>query len=127
MNKLCKLLVFYSKIIFLNFLLISSLSSQAVTSKESEENNDRVFEMVDKYFPLDSSDRFVSRVPAGTVVIEDTRGVHRGAVPELGYRDLGYAVFFPQRPADQVCRFRVCPEVLNELTPFQRAFLMGID
>lgn len=36
-----------------------------------------------------------SQVKAGTVIIEDTRGLHRASLPLSGHRDLGYGVFLP--------------------------------
>lgn len=36
-----------------------------------------------------------SIVKKGTIVLEDTRGLHRAAMPKHGFRDLGYAVFAP--------------------------------
>jgi hypothetical protein len=50
---------------------------------------------VDAIYPKGSKDRVTSIVPAGTVIIEDTRGLHRATVPETGHRDLGYAIFSP--------------------------------
>ncbi|MFT5519454.1 MAG: hypothetical protein ACI9IA_000034 [Enterobacterales bacterium] len=50
---------------------------------------------VNLIYPENSSDRILSVVPAGTIIIEDTRGLHRANVPNEGYRDLGYAVFAP--------------------------------
>jgi len=50
---------------------------------------------VDDLYPPGSSRRVTSVVKAGTVIIEDTRGLHRATVPQEGYRDLGFAVFLP--------------------------------
>ena len=36
----------------------------------------------------------VSNVKAGTIIIEDTRGLHKAGIPKRDYRDLGFAVFF---------------------------------
>lgn len=52
---------------------------------------------VDKAFPEAFSERKLSLVKAGTVIIEDTRGLHRARVPISGHRDVGYAVFTPNR------------------------------
>lgn len=51
---------------------------------------------VDALYPVGSENRIQSIVKAGTVVIEDTRGLHRAMVPETGFRDLGFAVFLPK-------------------------------
>lgn len=36
-----------------------------------------------------------SVVKAGTVILEDTRGLHKAVLPQKSYRDLGYAIFYP--------------------------------
>lgn len=51
---------------------------------------------VDELYPESSTHRVRSIVKAGTVVIEDTRGLHRAVVPKQGHRDLGFAVFLPK-------------------------------
>jgi hypothetical protein len=53
-------------------------------------------EDIDAAFPPDSEHRVVSVVKAGTIILEDTSGLHRAMVPQTGYRDLGYAVFVPR-------------------------------
>lgn len=52
-------------------------------------------EEVDLVYPPNSQKRVKSVVKAGTVILEDTRGLHRATIPEEGYRDLGFAVFLP--------------------------------
>jgi hypothetical protein len=52
-------------------------------------------EEVDALYPSGSPERVKSVVKAGTVIIEDTRGLHRAVTPEEGFRDLGFAVFVP--------------------------------
>jgi hypothetical protein len=51
---------------------------------------------VDSIYPPGHKNRIVSVVKAGTVILEDTRGLHRARVPDREFRDLGYAVFFPR-------------------------------
>ena len=46
-------------------------------------------------WPLDAEDHITSTVPAGTIIIEDTRGLHKAGIPKKAFRDLGYAVFTP--------------------------------
>lgn len=50
---------------------------------------------VDALYPPGSERRYVSKVKAGAIILEDTRGLHRAAIPTTGERDLGYAIFFP--------------------------------
>ena len=78
---------------------------------------------VDQAHPPGSSTREVSIVPAGTVIIEDTRGLHRAMLPSAGYRDLGYAVFVPLRPFYHHQNYRFPREAFDRLTPFQKAFV----
>jgi hypothetical protein len=51
---------------------------------------------VDSIYPPLHKHRIVSIVKAGTIILEDTRGLHRARIPASGFRDLGYAVFFPR-------------------------------
>ena len=78
---------------------------------------------VDAVYPPNGPERLVSAVPAGTIVIEDTRGLHRAQLPQTGHRDLGYAVFMPLRPFYRY-RTYVMPEAaLESFSAFQRAFI----
>lgn len=78
---------------------------------------------VDAVYPPRGADRVVSEVKAGTVILEDTRGVHRAQMPRAGYRDLGYAVFVPL-PAGVSARYYNFPRsALAQLSDFQKAFI----
>ena len=46
-------------------------------------------------WPIDSKKHIISNVKAGSIIIEDTRGLHKAGTPNINYRDLGYAVFLP--------------------------------
>ena len=46
-------------------------------------------------FPPSSGKQIVSTVPAGTIILEDTRGLHKAGIPKRDFRDLGFAVFVP--------------------------------
>lgn len=50
---------------------------------------------INSIWPIGSDDHMVSTVPAGTIIIEDTRGLHKAGIPKEAYRDLGFAVFLP--------------------------------
>lgn len=52
-------------------------------------------EEVDHAYPEEKIKRLKSTLKAGTVIIEDTRGLHRAGLPSKGHRDLGYAIFLP--------------------------------
>jgi hypothetical protein len=80
---------------------------------------------VDRAYPVGSRERYVSVVSAGTVVIEDTRGLHRARLPQARFRDLGYAVFVPLRPFYPHQNYRFPREAFERLTPFQQAFIPG--
>jgi len=78
---------------------------------------------VDHAYPPGSAEREVSLVKAGTVVIEDTRGLHRAQLPQAGYRDLGYAIFVPLRPFYPHRNYAFPRPAYNRLTPLQQAFI----
>ena len=78
---------------------------------------------VDALHPPGSRTRFLSKVKAGTVVLEDTRGLHRANLPVAGHRDLGYAVFMPLRPFYPHRNYQLPSDALGELSGFQRAFI----
>jgi len=88
-------------------------------------NGKRYFtdEEVDRAYPPGSDAREVSLVKAGTVVIEDTRGLHRAQLPSAGYRDLGYAVFVPLRPFYHHRNYAYPRSAYDRLTPLQQAFI----
>lgn len=50
---------------------------------------------INKTWPIGSADHMISTVKAGTIIIEDTRGLHKAGIPKKAYRDLGFAVFTP--------------------------------
>lgn len=81
---------------------------------------------VDREYPPASAAREVSLVKAGTVVIEDTRGLHRAELPQAGYRDLGYAVFVPLRPFYHHRNYGFPRAAYDRLTPLQQAFIPPI-
>lgn len=88
-------------------------------------NNKRYYEDsdIDSLYPEGSEERVVSKVTAGTVVIEDTRGVHRARMPVTGYRDLGFAIFVPVNSTKNSVYNRFPQDAYNKLTDFQRAFV----
>jgi hypothetical protein len=80
-------------------------------------------EEVDREHPAGSAKRLTSEVKAGTVIIEDTRGLHRAKNPDVGFRDLGYAVFIPQSDDTQL-KYYEMPRVYYEtLSSFQKLFI----
>ena len=50
---------------------------------------------INSAWPTGSENHMVSKVKAGTIIIEDTRGLHKAGIPKKAYRDLGFAVFLP--------------------------------
>lgn len=75
-------------------------------------------------YPEAGGREIVSVVPAGTVLLEDTRGLHKAGIPDEGYRDLGFATFLP--PIALVKRdplFQISRKVYDQLTPQQRKFI----
>jgi hypothetical protein len=78
---------------------------------------------IDALHPVGSPLREVTEVKAGTVILEDTRGLHRARMPDIGYRDLGYAVFFPLPAGATPALYRFPREARTDLSDFQRAFV----
>lgn len=79
---------------------------------------------VDQVFPISSGRKISSIVPAGTIVLEDTRGLHKAGIPRRDYRDLGFAVFVPptlsmlQQPL-----YSVDKTSYDSLSPAQKRFI----
>ena len=88
-------------------------------------NGKRYFgdEEVDRVVPPGHPRRLMSVVKAGTVILEDTRGLHRARMPDTGTRDLGYAVYTPLRPFYPHRNYAFPRAALAGLSPLQRAFL----
>jgi hypothetical protein len=88
-------------------------------------NGKRYFteEEVDATFPPGNEARKTSIVPAGTVVLEDTRGLHRAILPTAGWRDLGFMVFMPLRPFYPHHNFDFPRDAYERLSPLQQAFV----
>ena len=67
----------------------------SIGAQNFQENRYYDDEEVNEAFPLADGKQMISRVPAGTIIIEDTRGLHKAGIPKRGYRDLGFSVFLP--------------------------------
>lgn len=52
-------------------------------------------EEVHAVWPFGSDSHMISEVKAGTIILEDTRGLHKAGIPLKNHRDLGFAVFLP--------------------------------
>lgn len=52
-------------------------------------------EDVRRLYPVGGPKEVVSVVPAGTIILEDTRGLHKAGMPQAGFRDLGFVTFLP--------------------------------
>jgi hypothetical protein len=88
-------------------------------------NGKRYYEDVDidRVYPAQSPARLVSEVAAGTVILEDTRGLHRARMPDSGVRDLGYGVYFPVADGNEPCCYGMPREAADKLSSLQRAFI----
>ena len=73
---------------------------------------------------VDPIKHMVSKVKAGTIIIEDTRGLHKAGIPKKAYRDLGFAVFLPpnmfrkSRPL-----YHIYQSAFDHLTEEQKLFI----
>lgn len=66
-----------------------------------------------------------SEFKRGAIIIEDTRGLHRAALPTQGYRDLGYSIFTPLTflSKRRVKYFDYDLNALDGLSDYQKSFL----
>ena len=78
-------------------------------------------EEIDRALAATSQARIVSEVPAGTVILEDTRGLHRADMPKTGFRDLGYATFMPWN--DGPAYYELPLSAHEKLSALQQAFV----
>lgn len=78
---------------------------------------------VDALYPEGDTARKTSVVPAGTLVLEDTRGLHRAQLPTAGWRDLGFMVYMPVRPFYPHRNYEFPREAYGRLSPLQQAFV----
>lgn len=81
-------------------------------------------EEIQKVYPPESGREIISVVPAGTIILEDTRGLHKAGIPEEGYRDLGYSTFVPPiafvgRPA----LYNMSQQTFGGLTSAQKRYV----
>lgn len=75
-------------------------------------------------YPESSGREIISVVPAGTIILEDTRGLHKAGMPDEGYRDLGYSTFVP--PIALLNRgslYKVSRRTFDQLAPAQRRYI----
>ena len=81
-------------------------------------------EEIDKVWPISSKERIVSKVPAGTIIIEDTRGLHKAGIPVKEFRDLGYVIFMPvnyiKKPNPL---YNIPKDIYKNLTFKQKSFI----
>lgn len=75
-------------------------------------------------WPDGSENHMVSNVKAGTIIIEDTRGLHKAGIPKKAYRDLGFAVFLPPSIFRQSKPFyKIEKSTFDNLTQEQKLFI----
>jgi ectoine hydroxylase-related dioxygenase (phytanoyl-CoA dioxygenase family) len=81
-------------------------------------------EEIEAVFPDGTDDHIISEVPAGTIILEDTRGLHKAGIPQRHYRDLGFAVFVPPMLfRDDSEYFAISKSVHASLMPTQQAYI----
>ena len=79
---------------------------------------------INSVWPYGSKDHMVSKVKAGTIIMEDTRGLHRAGIPRKSYRDLGFAVFLPPNIFRQsMPLFQIERSIFDNLTQEQKLFI----
>ena len=79
---------------------------------------------INSTWPIGSEDHMVSEVKAGTIIIEDTRGLHKAGIPKKAYRDLGFAVFLPPNILRKsMPLYNINRSALDHLTQEQKLFI----
>jgi len=94
--------------------------------QEERFRENRYFEddEIETAFPLKSGKQIVSTVPAGTIILEDTRGLHKAGIPKRDFRDLGFAVFVPGSVLHRnKSYYNTNRETVNALTPKQQLYI----
>jgi hypothetical protein len=83
-------------------------------------------EEVDSIFPPDSPSRIKGVAKAGSILIEDTRGLHRAVTPKKEFRDFGYAIFTPKRilsSNSNLPHYTIDKNSYNLLSKVQKAYI----
>ena len=71
-----------------------------------------------------TDEHLVSKVKSGTIIIEDTRGLHKAGIPKKLYRDLGFAVFLlPNMLRKPRPLYRIEKSTFDHLTQEQKLFI----
>ena len=79
---------------------------------------------IDDAFPPEEGKQMTSNVPAGTIILEDTRGLHKAGIPVHSYRDLGFSVFVPNSFLHYDSpHYSVDLRTYGDLTDFQQQFI----
>jgi hypothetical protein len=78
---------------------------------------------INKIYPPSHENRVLSTVKAGTVIIENTQGLHRATIPKTAYRDLGFGVFMPIPPLYRHKNYHFPKDAYQALSAFQKAFI----
>ena len=96
------------------------------SSIQDERFRDKVYytdEEVNSVWPVGSEDHMISTVPAGTIIIEDTRGLHKAGIPKRAFRDLGFAVFSPPNYFRPKAYYSIDRPVYDRLSPERKRYI----
>jgi hypothetical protein len=75
-------------------------------------------------WPIGSDQHKISSVPAGTIIIEDTRGLHKAGIPKRDFRDLGFAIFTPpNRFSMRRSYYKISKSNFDELNDHQKCYI----
>ena len=88
-------------------------------------NGKRYYSEEEVFSKYHKSQEIKSIVKKGTVIIEDTRGLHKAGMPKEGFRDLGYAVFSPLTILGQakVSYYSMDRKLHENLSSYQKKFI----
>jgi hypothetical protein len=75
-------------------------------------------------YPESSGREIVSVVPAGTIILEDTRGLHKAGMPDEGFRDLGFSTFVPPIAfLNRGSLYKLSNKTFDQLSAAQRRYI----
>ena len=81
-------------------------------------------EIIREFYALGDERECISVVPAGTIILEDTRGLHKAGVPIKGHRDLGFATFVPPVAfRKQPALYSLSRSTMDSLTARQQLYI----
>jgi ectoine hydroxylase-related dioxygenase (phytanoyl-CoA dioxygenase family) len=81
-------------------------------------------DQVNEFCGKEKLKKVISIVPKGTIILEDTRGLHKAGIPTAHYRDLGFATYMPDRLVfKRQVDYKISKKIKSRLSAEQQLFL----